>query len=122
MLRAGLTAFTTMFLLLAPAQCAFLCAGQVCSDAAKNESTPPCHRHHNSSNHPAPASCVHQSLTAPGVSPQFAQAAFAPLVALATPAQSLSASIPAGARADGPYSANFSTPAAEAPSSAVLRI
>jgi hypothetical protein len=107
---------------VAQVQCVAACAGGACADAAKRGSIPPCHRHHNHSNDQDPASCAHQTLSAPGIQQQAVHVEFPAFVALAAAASGTSTAILRDAWGNSPYPPNFSPPGTPGLSSVVLRI
>jgi hypothetical protein len=127
MVRAGFNVLATAVLLLAQVQCATACAGEICAELAKSEALPPCHRHgHHSqsqdqSNRQDPASCAHQNLSAPAISPQIVQVESPSLFVLGIPVSAVPL-LPIETRADARHGSNFSPPGTGGLSCIVLRI
>jgi hypothetical protein len=117
--RAALVAIVVVF---AQVQCVATCTDGACADAAKRESIPPCHRHHNHSNDQDPASCAHQTLSAMAIQQQAVHVEFPAFGALGAAASGTSAAIPHDASGNPPYPLNFSPPGTAGLSSVVLRI
>jgi hypothetical protein len=123
MIRVALTAIAGIGLMVAQVQCVTACVGDICSDLAKSESLPPCHRHHNHSDGKVPASCVHQNLAAPAIMQQTAHVEFPALLDLGAAGQPVTPqAILSVAWAGMPYFSNSSPPGAKGISSVVLRI
>lgn len=63
MLRAKLVVFAALALVFAQLHCAVACADQLCGkDSVSSESAPPCHRHHNQSQHGNANSCTREAI------------------------------------------------------------
>jgi hypothetical protein len=118
LVRVALIAIVVVFVQV---QCVAACAGDACTGAAKRESTPPCHRHHNHSNDQDPALCGHQTLSAPAIPQQAVHVEFPAFVALGA-AGSTFAVILTETWGHPLYASNFSPPGIAGLSSVVLRI
>ncbi|HEY6344734.1 MAG TPA: hypothetical protein VIY49_24830 [Bryobacteraceae bacterium] len=117
--RAALVAIVVV---VAQVQCVAACAGDACGDAAKRESMPPCHRHHNHSNDQDSASCAHQTLSAPAIQQQAVHVESPAYVALGAAASGTSAVIARDTWGNTANPSNFSPPGTPGLSSVVLRI
>ena len=114
--RAALIAIVVVF---AQVQCVAACADSACADAAKRESMPPCHRHHNPSSDQDSSSCVHEALSAASIPQQAVQVE---LPAYGAAVSGTSAGIVRDTWCTSPYPSNLSPPGTPDLSSVVLRI
>jgi hypothetical protein len=128
MRRALLTPIAAIVLMFTQVHCLAACAGDLCADIAKNAAVPksaavpPCHRHHDHSNDPAPESCAHQTLSAPATVEHAVHLESPNLIALDAAANYAIAALPTDAWAGQPLLADISPPGEANISFAVLRI
>lgn len=119
MFRAKLIVFVAGALLLAQAQCAEVCATQLCGDTHAN--LPPCHRDHgHHGQDQAPGSCTHPMIGVPPASLQILPET--PLLCMMIDADTRAAGAPAAFGDHPNRRATPSPPGFKILSSTVLRI
>ncbi len=118
MVPAKYVVLVALGLLFTQFACAATCLGQLCDLAAKTESLPPCHRHHDQSRDQKPASCEHQTMVAMAQTQQMDISLFPEAVLPAA----MSAACPAEMRTRELGFLALSPPESQSLSSVVLRI
>jgi hypothetical protein len=115
-----LTIFLVVALAAFQAQCLVACPAYASSDSPSNQNVPPCHRHHNNPQTPAP--CSHQAVSTTVASPSLkydlGPTASAGILGLVTPSFELFVF----ALGDYPFERTVSPPPLISQSSSALRI